>query len=125
LKHGDAAAGLDAVAEALKHTANGQQIWAAEVHRLKGELFLARDLGAASEAEVAFRQAIAIARQQGTRSWELRAVVSLGRLWRNQGKPDDARQMLAETYGWFTEGFETADLRCAKELLDALCPPSV
>jgi class 3 adenylate cyclase/predicted ATPase len=125
LKHGDAAAGLDAVAEALKHTANGQQIWAAEVHRLKGELFLARDLGAASEAEVAFRQAIVIARQQGTRSWELRAVVSLGRLWRNQGKPDDARRMLAETYGWFTEGFETADLRCAKELLDALCPPSV
>jgi class 3 adenylate cyclase/predicted ATPase len=119
LKHGDAAEGLEAAADALKHTANGQQIWTAEVHRLKGELLLARDRGAAADAEVAFRQAIEIARQQGARSWELRAVVSLGRLWRDQGKPDDARRVLTETYGWFTEGFDTADLREAKNVLNS------
>jgi class 3 adenylate cyclase/predicted ATPase len=119
LKHGDAAAGLDAVAEALKHTANGQQIWAAEVHRLKGELLLARDPGGALDAEVAFRQAIEIARQQGAKSWELRAAVSLGRLLTNQGKRDDARRLLADIYGWFTEGFDTGDLREAKNVLDS------
>jgi len=72
------------------------------------------------ETEECFQKAIAIARRQGAKSWELRAVMSLSRLWQKQGKKEEARQMLAEIYGWFTEGFDTADLQEAKALLEEL-----
>jgi predicted ATPase len=73
-----------------------------------------------SEAESAFRRAIEIAQQQSAKSWELRATMSLARLLAKQGRRDEARAMLAEIYGWFTEGFDTADLRDAKALIDEL-----
>jgi predicted ATPase len=73
-----------------------------------------------SEAESAFRRAIEIAQQQSAKSWELRATMSLARLLAKQGRRDEARAMLAEIYNWFTEGFDTADLRDARTLLDEL-----
>ena len=73
-----------------------------------------------AEAEQRFRQALAVARRQQAKSLELRAVMSLGRLWQQQGKQREAHQLLAEIYGWFTEGFDTADLQEAKALLDEL-----
>ena len=72
------------------------------------------------EAEECFHQAIAIARRQSAKSWELRAATSLARLWQQQGKKKEARQMLAEIYGWFTEGFDTKELKEAKALLEEL-----
>ena len=75
---------------------------------------------AEAEAEACFQKAIEIARRQQAKSLELRAVVSLSRLWQQQGKKDEAWQMLSEIYGWFTEGFDTADLQEAKALLDDL-----
>ena len=73
-----------------------------------------------SEAEAYFHKAIEIARRQQAKSWELRAVMSLARLWQQQGRKDEARQMLAEIYSWFTEGFDTADLKDAQALLEEL-----
>jgi predicted ATPase len=90
-----------------------------EVHRLKGELLLIRG-EAEPEAEKCFRRAIQVARQQQAKSWELRATMSLCRLWEKQGKQEKARQVLAEIYGWFTEGFDTRDLQEAKSLLEEL-----
>ena len=72
------------------------------------------------KAEAYFEHALAIARQQQAKSWELRAAMSMARLWRDQGKRDEARELLAPVYGWFTEGFETRDLKEAKALLDEL-----
>ena len=72
------------------------------------------------EAEICFHQALTIARRQQAKSWELRAATSLSRMWQQQGKRDEARQLLAPVYGWFTEGFDTADLQEAKALLDEL-----
>jgi predicted ATPase len=121
LKHGQAAAGLDAAAEALAAAlATGQHVWDAEIHRLKGELLLAQDPVNAPEAASSFGQAIEIARGQSARSWELRAAKSLSRLLRQQGNREEARETLAEVYDWFTEGFDTANLREAKTLLDEL-----
>ena len=74
----------------------------------------------AEKAEAHFERAVAIAREQQAKSWELRAATSLARLWRDQGKPDEARDLLAPIYGWFTEGFDTLDLKQAKALLDEL-----
>ncbi len=90
----------------------------AELHRLKGDLLLIQ--GDETGAEDSFNEALSVARRQQAKSWELRATTSLARLWRDQGKRDDARQVLDEVYGWFTEGFETADLMEAKALLDEL-----
>jgi adenylate cyclase len=90
----------------------------AELHRLKGELLLKQNHTA--DAESCFRRAIEIARTQGAKSWELRATMSLARLLDKQGRRDEARTMLAEIYHWFTEGFDTADLKDAKTLLDGL-----
>jgi predicted ATPase len=90
------------------------------MHRLKGELLLARAAEHQAGAEACFRQAIALARRQSAKSWELRAVMSLSRLYQQQGKEEEARQMLAEIYSWFTEGFDTADLREARALLQAV-----
>lgn len=119
LKVGQVESGLRALSEALAVVdKNGERWCEAELYRLKGELSL--KAGAMVESEDCFRQAIAIARRQQARSLELRATVSLGRLWRQQGKKGEARQMLAEIYGWFTEGFETVDLTEAKALLEGL-----
>jgi predicted ATPase len=74
----------------------------------------------APKAEACFERALAVARQQQAKSWELRAAMSLARLWRDQGKPQQARELLAPVYGWFTEGFDTRDLKEAKALLEEL-----
>jgi predicted ATPase len=92
----------------------------ADLCRLKGELLLALPTAHEAEAEACFRRAIAIAHRQGAKSWELRAVLSLSRLDHQRGKTEEARRMLAELYGWFTVGFDTADLQEAKALLDVV-----
>ena len=100
----------------------GERCYEAELYRLKGECLLAQT-GARckeSEAEECFRQALDVARHQQAKSLELRAAMSLSRLWQQQGKRTEAHQILAEIYGWFTEGFETPDLQEAKALLEAL-----
>ncbi len=99
---------------------SGQRYYEAELHRMKGELLLARASSNTERAEECFRTAIEIARKRHARSWELRATTSLARLLAKQLKRDKARPMLAEIYGWFTEGFETPDLKDAKNLLDGL-----
>jgi TOMM system kinase/cyclase fusion protein len=113
--------GLTLLAEALAVTnEKGERRCEAELHRLKGLLLLARTTGQDTEAETCFRQALDIARRQQAKSWELRAAMSLSRLWQRQDKRDAARELLAEVYGWFTEGFDTADLQEAKALLTEL-----
>ena len=96
-----------------------ERFWEAEIYRLKGKLLLKQG-GVEAEAETCFQHAIEVARRQEAKSLELRATVSLGRLWQAQGKSEAARQMLAEIYHWFTEGFETPDLIEARALLEAL-----
>jgi predicted ATPase len=111
--------GLGTLAEALALVEQtGERYWEAELHRLKGELLLMQ--GDEAEAEASFQKAIDVARRQQAKSWELRATTSLCRLWQEQGRIDEARHMLAEIYGWFTEGFDTLDLREAKALLEEL-----
>jgi predicted ATPase len=118
-KAGRVEEGLNILAEASAIvTRTGERMYAAEIHRLKGELLLQGDVEA--KAEECFRQAIEVARRQQARSWELRATMSLCRLWQTQGKKEDAHRLLAEIYGWFTEGFDTADLQEARPLLEAL-----
>jgi len=141
-KVGLTAEGLTVLAEALTQVeSTGERYYEAELYRLKGELTLQhahyqapgtgpkaqratnlRPLTSTTQsaAEACFLTAMAIARQQQAKSWELRAVMSLSRLWRQQGKKDDARRLLAEIYGWFTEGFDTKDLQEAKGLLEEL-----
>jgi len=141
---GQAEEGLIVLAEALDLVDKSGRVWEAELYRLKGELVLqsgVRSLGKSKqvkkspesgvqnpktpapntqEAETCFRKAIEISRRQSAKSLELRAVTSLSRLWQQQGKKTEAHQMLAEIYGWFTEGFDTKDLQEAKALLAAL-----
>jgi predicted ATPase len=135
--------GLRLLAEALSAVhKNGERHYEAELYRLRGELLLQQVVGRdaeavhthtsraavrtahtpslQTEAETCFRQAIDVARHQCAKSLELRAVMSLSRLWQKQGRRAEARQMLAELYGWFTEGFDTSDLQEAKALLEAL-----
>jgi len=88
--------------------------------RLQGDLTLARSAGQQAEAEACFQQALDIARRQQAKFWELRTATSLARLWQQQGKQAEARALLAPIYGWFTEGFDTADLQEAKALLAEL-----
>jgi predicted ATPase len=92
----------------------------AEIHRLRGELTGRLPHPDPTKAEDSFQTALAIAREQGTRDYELRAATSLARLWHEQGRRDEARKLLAPVYGWFTEGFDTQDLKEAKALLDTL-----
>ena len=99
---------------------NGQRAFVPEAHRVRGEILLKRNSTNSAPAEEAFLAAIAIARQQKARSFGLRAAMSMARLWRDQGKRQQARELLAPLYGWFTEGFHTLDLREAKALLDGL-----
>src|SRR5262249_49844999 len=126
LRQGQSAEGLHVIDEALRLTAtNFDRFWEAELHRLRGELLLlpsgnnplGKDHGTAAEC---FQQALAIARQQGAKALELRAAMSLSRLWQAQGQHTAARALLAETYGWFTEGFDTADLQAARAMLATL-----
>jgi predicted ATPase len=115
--------GLSAVAEAQLHADRaGERWWQAEIHRVRGVLLLMRPGTEHAEAESCFRQALDVARRQSAKSLELRAATRLARLWRDQGKADDARALLAPIYGWFTEGFDTADLKRAKALLGELVP---
>ena len=92
----------------------------AEVYRIAGEIALKSPQPDAAKAEAYFERALAVARQQQAKSWELRAAMSLARLWRDQGKVQQARELLAPVYGWFTEGFDTRDLKEAKALLEEL-----
>jgi len=94
--------------------------YAPEIHRMEGELFLQRSRTAMADAELCFRTAIDLASRRAEKSLELRAATSLARLWQRQGKRDDARRLLGDVYGWFTEGFDTADLRAARSLLEEL-----
>jgi predicted ATPase len=115
------AEGLEVLAEALATLDQSEvRLWEAELYRLRGELLLQQTVAQPEEAEVCFQQALAVARRQQARSWELRAAISLSRLWQQQGKRAEAHELLAPVYGRFTEGFDTADLREAKGLLDAL-----
>jgi len=90
------------------------------VHRIAGEIALKSLAPGPEKAEAYFARALAVARQQQAKSWELRAAMSMARLWRDQGKRDEARDLLAPVYGWFTEGFDTLDLKEAKKLLEEL-----
>jgi predicted ATPase len=126
---GQPAGGLAALEEALTlMEQTGEQYYEAELHRQRGELLLLRaakshpDQGGQEQydAETCFQQALGVSRRQEAKSLELRAAVSLSRLWQRQGKRDEARELLAPIYGWFTEGFDTADLLEAKTLLEAL-----
>jgi predicted ATPase len=109
------------VGEALTALQATKERWyEAEVNRIAGELALQSPEPDAGKAETYFERALAIARAQQARSWELRAAMSMARLWRDQGKRDEARELLAPVYGWFTEGFDTLDLKEAKTLLDEL-----
>ena len=92
----------------------------AEIHRRAGEIALKSSRPDAAKAEGYFERALAVARKQQARSWELRTAMSLARLWRDQGKRDEARELLAPVHGWFTEGFDTLDLKEANALLDEL-----
>jgi len=124
--------GLNALSKALAFVdTNGERCFEAELYRLKGELTLQQSKVQGSkskvsnpQAEACFHQAIDIARRQSAKSLELRAVMSLARLWQQQGKREEARQMLAEIYGWFTEGFDAKDLQEAKALLVGLEGPT-
>jgi len=138
-KDGQANAGLTLLAEALA-TANqrGERFYEAELYRLRGELSLQQEsqkskvnpntqhlapnteVNVELEAEECFRKAIGIARQQQAKSWELRASMSLARLWQQQGRQKEAHDLLAKIYNWFSEGFDTKDLREAKVLLEEL-----
>jgi predicted ATPase len=116
-------AGLNVLAEALAHLdESGERGLEAEINRLKGEFLMAQTgkEGKKKEVEECFRQALDVARRQQAKSLELRAAMSLSRLWQQQGRRVEARQLLAGIYRWFTEGFETPDLQEAKALLEAL-----
>jgi class 3 adenylate cyclase/predicted ATPase len=113
--------GLTVLDEALTWVRkNEERSNEAELHRLKGELLLVQSPGNHTEAETCFQHAISIAQNQQAKSWELRAAMSLARLWQQQGKRQAAHDLLAPVYHWFTEGFDTADLQEAKALLEAL-----
>jgi class 3 adenylate cyclase/predicted ATPase len=118
---GQPEAGLTALREALTLVeTTGERYYEAELHRLQGELLLQHAAPEASHVEACFQQSLAIARRQEAKSLELRAALSLSRLWQQQGKQAEARELLAPVYCWFTEGFDTADLQEAKTLLEEL-----
>jgi predicted ATPase len=109
------------VGEAMTAIETTKETWCeAEIHRTAGEIALLSSEPDAAKAEAYFESAIAVAQKQQAKSWELRAAMSMARLWRDQNKRDAARDLLAPVYGWFTEGFDTLDLKEAKALLDEL-----
>jgi predicted ATPase len=97
-----------------------ERLFEPDMHRLAGEIALMVPEPDAAKAEAHFERAMEVAQAQQAKSWELRAAISMARLWRDQGKAQQARELLAPVYGWFTEGFDTLDLREAKALLDSL-----
>ena len=118
LRAGDADGAMSQVALAMNAVESlKDRIWEPEVLRLKGESLLALGAGAGEEAESCFRRAISVASDRGAKSWELRATISLCRLLRNRGERREAGRTLAAVYESFTEGFDTLDLRDARELL--------
>jgi predicted ATPase len=120
-KAGQTDEGLHALEEALEAIQTKEErLYEAEVYRLKGELLLQQSAAQQREADECFQQALALAHRQQAKSWKLRAAKSLARLWQRQGKRAEARDLLAPIYGWFTEGFDTADLQEAKKLLEQL-----
>src|SRR5215472_7460317 len=98
----------------------GERWYEAEIHRVTGEIALKLPQLGSSQAGAYFERALTVAHAQQAKSWELRAAMSMARLWRDQGKPQQACELLAPVYGWFTEGFDTRDLKDAKALLDTL-----
>ena len=107
--------------EAMTTMQTSNQRWCeAETNRIAGEIILLSPKRDVARAEAYFEHALTVARQQQAKSWELRAAMSLARLWRSQGKVQQARELLAPVYGWFTKGFDVRDLKEAKALLDAL-----
>ena len=109
------------IGEATTAVETTKETWCeAEIHRIAGEIALKSPVPDAAKAEAYFERALAVARKQQAKSWELRAAMSMARLWRDQGKREQARDLLAPVYGWFTEGFDTLDLKEAKALLDEL-----
>ena len=107
--------------EALALVKTTRESWyEAEVNRIAGEVVLLSREPEAARAETYFEHALTVARQQQAKAWELRAAISMAQLWRDQGKQDEARDLLAPVYGWFKKGFDTVDLKEAKALLDAL-----
>jgi predicted ATPase len=111
---------IDEVFAAVNRTK--ERWWEAEADRIAGEIALQTTEPNAAKAETYFERALEVARKQQAKSWELRAAMSLARLWRDQGKPQQARELLSPVYDWFTEGFDTLDLKEAKALLDELHP---
>jgi predicted ATPase len=113
--------GLTVIVEAMAIVEKtGERHWVAELYRSKGELLLMNQGQKMGEAEECFRKALDAARSQCAKSLELRAAMSLSRLWQQQGKQEEAYKLLSEIYNWFTEGFDTADLKNAKALLEEL-----
>ena len=112
--------GLTALKEVILVEEQESRLYEAEIRRLRGELLLLADQSASAEAAQCFREAILVARRQSAKWWEPRATTSLARLLASQGRGDEPRTMLAEISDWFTEGFDSADLKDAKTLLDEL-----
>ena len=109
------------IGEAMTAVETTKEKWCeAEVNRIAGEIALLSPQPDVAKAEAYFERALAVAREQQAKSWELRAAMSMARLWRDQGKRQQARDLLAPVYGWFTEGFDTLDLKEAKRLLGEL-----
>jgi predicted ATPase len=109
------------IAEAITAMETTKERWCeAEVHRFAGEIALKSSKPDTAKAEAYFERSLAVARKRQAKSWELRAAMSMARLWRDQGKRNEARDLLAPVYGWFTEGFDTLDLKEAKALLEEL-----
>ena len=107
--------------DAIEKVERSKEKWCeAEVHRVTGEITLKSPAPDTEKAEKYFEHSLSVARAQQTKSWELRAAMSMVRLWRDQGKRDEARELLAPVYGWFTEGFDTRDLKEAEALLTEL-----
>ena len=117
-RSGDAVTSVDAAIDLSNRF--GEQLYTAELHRCRGDLLGAGGSHDAEAQEACYEKALAIARDQSSRTMELRAANSLARLWTDQGEYQKAQDMLAPLYGWFTEGFDTADLRDAKALLEEL-----
>ena len=112
---------LRSIGEAMTTVERIKEAWCeAEVHRTAGEVMLLAPERDAAKAEVHFNHALTVARRQEAKTWELRAAMSMARLWSDQGRPQQARELLAPIYGWFTEGFDTRDLKDAKALLEQL-----
>ena len=109
---------VDEAKEMIKRT--GETWFEVHVHCIAGEIALKSLPPDTAKAEACFERALAVAREQEAKSWELRAATNMARLWYDQGKPQQARELLAPVYGWFTEGFDTLDLKAAQVLLDEL-----